>query len=245
MQLLRLSSHLGQTWATTSPASSKAPAPCPHPSADLAPPVWGRMVTKRSHHPALLPLAGYPSGTCLSAVSKDRLNAAGARAFGNCTPRLWNSLTAYRPAKRRLQHFSLLEHVRQRSWHLCPLDPTAPCQRRGGKLFYEDVCCLFSCQKIQGLGFFALPSIHYQLFLGSCLSQNSLQFRCHWQLFPMSALARFQTEKNFIAQSYSLVYLHMGEKGRVRDRFVEFCLLVTGSQVKTSPSDKPSADMFN
>lgn len=115
----------------------------------------------------------------------------------------------------------------------------------GGKLFYEDVCCLFSCQKIQGLGVFALPSIHSQLFFGSCFSQNSLQFRFHWQLFPMSGLARFQTEQNFIAQSYSLVYLHMGEKGRVRDRFMEFCLLVTGSQVKTSPSDQPSADMFN
>jgi len=35
----------------------------------------------------------------------------------------------------------------------------------------------------------------------------------------------------------------MGEKGRVRHRSVEFRFLVAGSQVKTSPSNKPSADI--
>lgn len=125
---------LAATWAKPEPPLLlPPPQPLNHHSTDLAPPAWGRMVAKCSHHPALLPLAGYPSGTCLSTVSKHRLNSAGARAFGNCTPRLWNSLSAYHPAKHRLQRFSLLEHVRQRSWHLCPLDPTAPCQPRRGK----------------------------------------------------------------------------------------------------------------
>lgn len=61
----------------------------------------------------------------------------------------------------------------------------------------------------------------------------------------MSGLDRFQTEQNFIAKCDRLVYIHMAEKGRVRDGSMEFWLLVTGSQVKTSLSDQPSADMFN
>lgn len=132
-QLGRLRNHLGQTWPTASLACSMAPASCPHPGADFDPPAWGRMVARCSHHPVLLPLAGCPLGTRLSTVPKHRLNAAGARAFGDCTPRPWHSLTEHHPAKRRLQHFSLLKHVRQRSRRLCPLDPTALCQPRRGK----------------------------------------------------------------------------------------------------------------
>lgn len=66
-------------------------------------------------------------------------------------------------------------------------------------------------------------------FLGHVFAQNSLQFRCHWQLFRVSGLASFQTEQNFIVESYRLVYIHTGEKRRVRDRSMEFWLLVTGS----------------
>lgn len=70
--------------------------------------------------------------------------------------------------------------------------------------------------------------------LDHVFAQNALQFRCHWQLFPISGLASFQTEQNFIAECYGLVYLHVGDKGAVRERSLEFWLPVTGSQAKTS-----------
>lgn len=134
MQLVRLRASWAKPDSTNSPAHSMATASRPHPSVDFAPSVWGRMVgTCSSCLPALLPLPEYPLGTHLSTEPKHRLSTAGARAFGNCTPRLSNSLTANHPAKCRLQHFSLLKHVRQCSWYLCPLELTALCQCRRGK----------------------------------------------------------------------------------------------------------------
>lgn len=124
---MRLSSHLGQTWPTASTACFMFPTPHPHPSAGSA---WGGMVATCCHPPVL---SGCSWGTHPSIVPKHRLNTAGARAFGNCTPRLRNSLTANHAAKHRLQHFSPLKHVRQHSWHLCPFNLTAPCQPRRGK----------------------------------------------------------------------------------------------------------------
>lgn len=126
-QLVRLSSHLGRTWPTAPTACSMFPVPCPHPRAGSA---WGGMVATRCHPPVL---AGCSWGTHPSIVPKNRLHTAGASAFGNCIPRLRNSLTANHAAKHRLQRFPLLKHVGQHSWHSCPFNLTAPRQPRRGK----------------------------------------------------------------------------------------------------------------
>lgn len=142
------------------------------------------------HAAMLLSLAGCSWGIHSSIVPRHRLNTAGARAFGNCTPRLWNSLTANHTAKHRLQHFSLLKHVRQHSWHLCPFNLTAPCQPRRGKAVLWRRLLPFQLPANTRIGILC-PSFH---------SLSTLS----WIMFLLRIYCNSGVTGNYIA---SLVYL--------------------------------------
>lgn len=84
--------------------------------------------------------------------------------------------------------------------------------QEGERCFMKTSAAFSAASKYKDWDSSPFPPSTVSSFLGHVFAQNSLQFRCHWQLFPMSSLARFQTKQNFIAERYRLVYIHMGEK---------------------------------
>lgn len=109
---------------TASAAHSIAPVPC----ACIAVPTLSALCEVGCLLCSLpLPLAGCPIGASPSMLPKHKSGMADARAFGNCTPRLWDS-DSTSPC------WAWAAEARQSaSHHLCPLASTALCQPWRGK----------------------------------------------------------------------------------------------------------------
>lgn len=161
MQLVRLSSHLGQTWPTASTACSMFPAPCPHPSAGSV--GWDGCHMLPSSCPAGAP--GVPTHGLYQCTDWTRQVPELLVIAPQGYEILWQQITLPNTGCSISPCWSM-------SGSTVGIRALSIWQHRvspgGAKLFYEDVCCLFSCQQIQGLRLFALPFIHCQLFLGSC-----------------------------------------------------------------------------
>lgn len=154
---------LAATWdAPDPPLPLTAPQPLHHVHTSVLTSLF--LYGHYGHHP-LSPSC--PPTSRLSTVPKYRLDAAGARAFGSCSPRLWNSLSADHSAKHRLQHLSLLKHVRQHSRRICPLDPTALYHPRRGKDVFWRRLLPFQLPANTRIGILC-PFFHPLSTLGSC-----------------------------------------------------------------------------
>lgn len=124
MLLVRLSSYWGWMQHTASTAHSIAPVPC----ACIAVPTLSALCEAGCSPCSLpLPLAVCPLGTSLSMLPKHKSGMAGARAFGNCTPRLWDSDSTSPCQARSAEAHQTASH------HLCPFGSNSMCQPWRGK----------------------------------------------------------------------------------------------------------------
>lgn len=144
--------------------------------------------------------------------------------------------------------FLLAEACQAAQLAFVPFQSDSPVSAQEGQSCFMKTSAAFSAaSKYKDWDSLPFLSFTVNSFLDHVFAQNLLQFRCHWQLYCISGLPRFQKEQNFVAQHYRLIrpMWTREKKGRVRDGSIQFWLQVAGSQVKISLSDQFLADMFN